>query len=95
MATQTWDEDTVRRTRYRAYVIQVMVIIIGLAATLGVGAALYSNALHTQLEEYRLKCTNRQEVLYFSFPFLPFACLPYGLYTQRLLRFIGVRVAIS
>ncbi|CAM6095245.1 unnamed protein product [Calypogeia fissa] len=63
MATQIWDADTIRRTRYRGYVIQLSVVIIGLAATLGVGAALYNNALKTQMQEYRLKCSNRQEIV--------------------------------
>jgi hypothetical protein len=63
MSPPIWDAEAVRRARVKSIVIQLIVTIVGFGTTIGVGVVLYNNALHTQLQEYRLKCYNRQEVL--------------------------------
>lgn len=55
--------DLIHRTRIRGLIIQVLVTIIGIGATVGVGVVLYRKAVDTQVQEYKLRCQNRQEIV--------------------------------
>lgn len=56
----SWKE--IRQSPRRAVAAQLVCTAIGFLTAVGVGLVLFHNSLQTQRQEFKLKCSNRQEV---------------------------------
>ncbi|KAL3691430.1 hypothetical protein R1sor_005081 [Riccia sorocarpa] len=50
-------------TPARVLAVQIAFTALGILCALGVGLVLYHNAIDSQIQEFKLKCTNRQEIV--------------------------------
>ncbi|BBN00910.1 arabidopsis histidine kinase 2/3/4 (cytokinin receptor) [Marchantia polymorpha subsp. ruderalis] len=57
----SWKE--IRQSPRRAVAAQLVCTAIGFLTAVGVGLVLFHNSLQTQRQEFKLKCSNRQEIL--------------------------------
>ncbi|KAL2622497.1 hypothetical protein R1flu_002702 [Riccia fluitans] len=60
-AMKPWKQ--VSWTPTKVLAVQVAFTAVGIICALGVGLVLYRNAIESQMQEFKLKCTNRQEIV--------------------------------